>query len=142
MINKILKNQIVTYISRIIVGFIFIVASIPKIADPAAFAKSMEAYSLFPNFILPGAALVVPWLELVLGLLLIFGILLRGSSLLSSILFIFFSIIIAISLLRGLSIDCGCFGTDGAALSLKRLFEDLGLLILSIQIFYKAKYVE
>jgi putative oxidoreductase len=136
MINKILKNEILTYISRLIVGFVLIVASVPKIADPAAFAKSIEAYNLFPHFIVFSSALVVPWLELISGLFLIFGILLRGSSLLSSVLFSFFSILIAVTLLRGLSIDCGCFGFDGAALSWKRLLEDVGLILLSLQIFY------
>jgi putative oxidoreductase len=136
MINKILMNKSLTFISRLVVGFVLIVASVPKIADPAAFAKSIEAYNLFPHFIVSSSALVVPWLELILGLFLIFGILLRGSSLLSSVLFFFFSILIAVTLLRGLSIDCGCFGFDGAALSWKRLLEDVGLILLSLQIFY------
>lgn len=136
MINKILKNEILTYISRLVVGFVLIVASVPKIADSATFAKSIAAYNLFPYFIVSSSALVVPWLELILGLFLIFGILLRGSSLLSSALFFFFSILIAVTLLRGLSIDCGCFGFDGAALSWKRLLEDVGLILLSLQIFY------
>ena len=136
MINKILKNKTLTYVSRLIVGFIFIVAGVPKIANPAVFAKSIEAYNLFPYFIVSASALVIPWLELILGLFLIFGILLRGSSLLSSILFFFFSIVIAVSLLRGLSIDCGCFGFDGVALSWKKLLEDVGLLLLSLQIYY------
>jgi putative oxidoreductase len=134
MVVKILQNNTFTFISRAVVGFIFVVASIPKIADTTSFMKSIEVYGLFPYFIISITAIFLPWLELVVGVFLIFGILLRGSSLLSSVLFFTFSILITVTLLRGLSIDCGCFGSDGASLSWKRLIEDVGLLILSLQI--------
>ncbi|MDI6803796.1 MAG: MauE/DoxX family redox-associated membrane protein [Bacteroidota bacterium] len=138
MIRKVIGNKFLTYASRVVVGFVLIMASVPKVAEPAAFAKSIQAYQILPPFFINVFAISIPWLELVIGIFLIFGLLLRGSSLLSAILFAAFSVLIAVSLLRGLSIDCGCFGLDGAPLSWSRFFEDIGLLLLSILIYYNS----
>lgn len=138
MFRKFIDNKLLTYIARVVVGFVLIIASVPKIAEPSAFAKSIQAYQIVPGFLVNLFALSIPWLELVIGIFLIFGLLLRGSSLLSAVLFSAFSVLIAVSLFRGLSIDCGCFGLDGAPLSWNRFFENIGLLLLSLQIFYNS----
>lgn len=138
MFRKFIDNKLLTYIARVVVGFVLIIASVPKIAEPSAFAKSIQAYQIVPGFLVNLFALSIPWLELVIGIFLIFGLLLRGSSLLSAVLFSAFSVLIAVSLFRGLSIDCGCFGLDGAPLSWSRFFENIGLLLLSLQIFYNS----
>lgn len=139
MISKIIDNKTLSYIARVVVGFVLIMASIPKVAEPIAFAKSIQAYQIVPTFLVNISAISIPWLELVIGIFLIFGLLLRGSSLLSAALFAAFSILIAVSLFRGLSIDCGCFGLDSAPLSWRRFFEDIGLLILSLLVYYNSK---
>ncbi|MBU2636496.1 MAG: DoxX family membrane protein [Bacteroidetes bacterium] len=138
MFRKFIDNKLLTYIARVVVGFVLIIASVPKIAEPSTFAKSIQAYQIVPGFLVNLFALSIPWLELVIGIFLIFGLLLRGSSLLSAVLFSAFSVLIAVSLFRGLSIDCGCFGLDGAPLSWSRFFENIGLLLLSLQIFYNS----
>lgn len=138
MISKIIDNKTLTYITRVVVGFVLIMASVPKVAEPIAFAKSIQAYQIVPTFLVNIFAISIPWLELVIGIFLIFGLLLRGSSLLSAALFAAFSVLIAISLFRGLSIDCGCFGLDGAPLTWSRFFEDIGLLLLSLHIYYQS----
>jgi uncharacterized membrane protein YphA (DoxX/SURF4 family) len=138
MISKITDNKTLSYIARVVVGFVLIMASIPKVAEPIAFAKSIQAYQIVPTFLVNISAISIPWLELVIGIFLIFGLLLRGSSLLSAALFAAFSILIAVSLFRGLSIDCGCFGLDGAPLSWSRFLEDIVLLFLSLQIFFNS----
>ncbi len=138
MIRKIIDSKLLTYIARVIIGFVLIMASVPKVAEPIAFAKSIQAYQIVPTFLVNIFAISIPWLELVIGIFLIFGLLLRGSSLLSAALFAAFSVLIAISLFRGLSIDCGCFGLDGAPLSWSRFLEDIVLFLLSLQILYQT----
>jgi putative oxidoreductase len=139
MFKKFLKNNILTFISRVIVGFVFIVAAIPKIADPNSFVRSIEAYQAIPLVLIIPTALVVPWLEFVIGVFLIIGLWQRGSSFLSALLFFMFTILIGVSLWRGLAIDCGCFGAGGSVISWKRLLEDAILFLLSIQILYASK---
>ncbi len=132
-----MKN-ILFYISRYIIGFVFIIAAIPKIADPSVFARSIEAYQFLPTYLINLTALILPWLELLVGLFLIIGFSLKGSAVLSVVLLTSFSILISIALLRGLTIDCGCFGNIESPLTISRLIEDLILLILSVYVVYIA----
>ncbi len=136
---KFLENKYLIFISRLVVGFILVIAAVTKIAEPEAFAKSILAYKLIPLFLVNIVAIIIPWIELIIGIFLIFGIFLGGSSLLSAGLFCMFAIIIAISLLRGLEINCGCFGADTSPLGWKRFYEDIGLIILSIHVFLFSK---
>lgn len=138
-IKHYLKNGIVHFIIRIIVGFVLIVAAVPKIADPASFAKAIEAYQLVPQVMINIFSILIPWGELLLGIFLIIGVMLRGSAFLTTALFGIFSIIIAISLFRGLSIDCGCFGPNSSPLNWMRFWEDIGLVLLSILIYHTSK---
>ena len=54
-------------------------------------------------------ALIIPFVELILGICLILGIYLRGALTLVVILLIWFIFIISQALFRGIDFDCGCF---------------------------------
>ncbi len=136
---KILNNKYLIYLFRFTVGFVLIIAAIPKIADPASFAKSIEAYQLIPAIFINLTALFIPWGELIIGIFLIAGFMLRSNAILSALLFATFSVIIAVSLLRGLSIDCGCFGANSSPLSWMRFVEDIVLMLFSIIIYQTSK---
>lgn len=136
---KLLSNKYLLFAFRFLVGFVLVIAAIPKIADPSSFAKSIEAYQLIPAIFLNLTAVLIPWVELLIGIFLIVGVMLRGSAILSAGLFAAFSIIIAVSLMRGLAIDCGCFGPNSTPLSWMRFWEDIGLLVLSILIYHASK---
>ena len=116
---------------RIILGFIFIYAGAEKISDPEAFAISISNYRLLPTAAINFFAIILPWIELVAGILLIFGIAVKeNSSILFSMLLVF-TIAIVISLFRGLSIDCGCFG-KGTQIGLYKLGENTLMIIGTI----------
>ena len=133
MINRILNNSVLLLAIRIFFGFIFIFAAITKIADPAGFSQSIYNYKLIPDFLINFLAIAFPWIELVSGILLVFGVSVKeNSSILSGMLLVFI-IAIAISLARGLNIDCGCFGTvDGSKVGLMKILENIGLLLLGL----------
>ena len=129
------SNKYLLLIIRIILGFIFIYAGAEKISDPEAFAISISNYRLLPTAAINFFAIILPWIELVAGILLIFGIAVKeNSSILFSMLLVF-TIAIVISLFRGLSIDCGCFG-KGTQIGLYKLGENtlmiIGTIILMI----------
>lgn len=124
------------YIFRYVIGVVLIVAAIPKIAEPELFIKAIEAYKILPNYLINLTGLMIPWIELLTGLFLIIGFMLRGSSILAVTLFFAFSIFIGVGLLRGLSIDCGCFGAVNSPLTVNRLIEDLIFLSISAYISY------
>ena len=51
-------------LGRLIVSAAFILAALPKIQDPAAFATSVEGYRIVTGNLAMWIALVLPWLEL------------------------------------------------------------------------------
>jgi len=126
--KNIYSNKYLLLIIRIILGFIFIYAGAEKISDPEAFAISISNYRLLPIATVNFFAISLPWIELVAGVLLIFGIAVKeNSSILFSMLLVF-TIAIVISLFRGLSIDCGCFG-KGSQIGLFKLGENTLMII-------------
>ena len=130
MIN-ILSHKYLLLTIRIIVGFVFIFAAISKAAEPELFARSIANYKLLPIFLINIIAIILPWIELCAGVLLFFGVSVKENSAILSGLLLIFIIAIAISLIRGLDIECGCFGTvDGAKIGVQKLLENFGLLIL------------
>jgi putative oxidoreductase len=98
------------FLARLVLGGIFVLAGTSKIYDPAAFAIELERYQLLPWKVDAAAADYLPWLELLAGLCLFLKWLERGALLLITLLLIVFTFALASALVRGLSIDCGCFG--------------------------------
>lgn len=122
------SNKYLLLVIRIILGFVFIYAGAEKISDPETFAISISNYRLLPTAAINFFAITLPWIELVAGILLIFGIAVKeNSSILFSMLLVF-TIAIVISLFRGLSIDCGCFG-KGTQIGLYKLGENTLMII-------------
>ena len=120
----------------------FLAAAWPKIADPPGFAEAIHPYGLVPEGYLAPMALVLPWLEALIGLALLSGLARRSAALLASLLLLVFMGALAINLWRGHPVDCGCFGAATAVrtaaerlTSMKLdLLRDSGLLLLSLLI--------
>jgi len=99
----------VTVVVRITLGAIFLFASAGKIADPAAFAAIITNYQLLSPPLVLTTAVVVPWIEAVCGLALVFGRLEKGAALLVSLMMVVFTGLVLYNGYRGLNIACGCF---------------------------------
>ena len=102
-------NKPIYFWVRLILGIIFALASIDKIIHPAAFAKAVYNYQILPDTLINLTAIILPWLELILGIFLILGLWLPGAVLLSNILLVTFFGALVFNLVRGLDIQCGCF---------------------------------
>jgi uncharacterized membrane protein YphA (DoxX/SURF4 family) len=138
--KKILFNKYLILIFRLIIGFIFIYASIWKIVDPESFARSIENYHLFPVAIINLIALILPWLELLLGFFIILGLFLRTTSLLVSILMSFFTILVLSVIFRNLDISCGCYSSSYGSTQIgwNKFLENLALTLISLMIYLSA----
>jgi uncharacterized membrane protein YphA (DoxX/SURF4 family) len=97
--------------ARLFLGIVFVVASVDKIVHPKAFAEIIYNYQILPGFLINLTAIILPWLELLLGLCLLLGIWMPGAVLLSTFLLIVFQGSLVFNLARGLNIYCGCFNT-------------------------------
>jgi len=126
-----------TVAARLVIGGLFVYASLHKIVDPVDFAASIRNYLIVPPAWSNILALTLPWIEFGAGGLLILGMQTRPAALLTTgMLGVFIgALIYAYSI--GLDIDCGCF-TSGAAstgkVSLYHLARDASLFLISLYI--------
>lgn len=100
-------------VARLVVGGVWLVAGLVKLPDPAANVRAVRAYELLPESLVPVVGHALPVLEVLIGVCLIVGVLTRANAVLSSVLLVAFIVGIASAWARGLSIECGCFGTGG-----------------------------
>ena len=85
-------------------------------------------------------AFVIPWLELICGILLMVGVKSRPGAIIISTLLALFMVAIISALLRNLNIDCGCYGKEHATpISWMKVGEDAGLMIMGMYVFYFTK---
>lgn len=133
--------------ARLILGGVFIFASIDKIIHPAAFAEAVYNYQILPDTLITLTAMILPWLELILGIFLVLGLWLPGAVLLNNLLLVTFFGALVFNLSRGLDIHCGCFSTSQQSPSLcmclyvirDGIFFLLGLYLLSHIILRKRR---
>jgi len=132
--NRLLNNDYLSLLARLIVGGIFIYASLDKITQPAQFARIVYNYHIMPGEFVNFLAIVMPWLELICGISVILGVYRDGGLLILNFLIVVFVIAITINIFRGVDLECGCFTVSararGNALSL--LIRDIGLLVVSV----------
>ena len=136
--QSIKSNGWIELAARWILGLTFIYASFHKIVFPADFAKIVYGYDLFPEISINLIAIVIPFLELVIGLALIIGIYPRSAAIIISGLLLVFIAASAINLIRGHEFNCGCFsaGQSGYASSPSlTIARNIFYLALGVQIF-------
>jgi uncharacterized membrane protein YphA (DoxX/SURF4 family) len=100
-------------VARLVVGGVWIVAGALKVGNLTASGRAVAAYRLLPFDAAMFVGAVLPFLEIALGLLLVLGLATRVAAIGSGLLFAVYIVAIASVWIRGLRIDCGCFGTGG-----------------------------
>ena len=134
-------------IFRAILGVVFIYASYEKILNPEGFSDNIHNYHITPVAVENLAALIIPWLELIVGVFLISGVFLEGATSITIGLYIFFIVILSQAVYRGIDVHCGCFKTEAYAgitdlrfELIKRIIEDCVLLGMAVVIQLRDKF--
>lgn len=123
----------IAFAIRVILGVIFIYAAYTKLKDPwELFALAISQYQLLPLTMVEFVARSLPWFELLLGILLLTGRWLRFSATSVSVLLLTFFVLMIRADLKGMAINCGCFGGTDDVISWKTLLRDGSLLAASI----------
>ena len=130
-----LRNRAVLFAFCLVVGGVFVWAAVLKIRDPLAFAQDVANYRVVGRAPAFWGAIVLPWIELVCGLCLIVGIRRRTSALLASLMLAGFIVLVAVTMIRGIDVDCGCFGGLSRKAGLGLLLQDAALLVMSAAVF-------
>ena len=137
--KKYFKGPLVI-LCRLVLGGVFIYASLDKIANPAEFAKAIGNYHVLPFGLENLLALFLPWLEIITVILLIAGIMVDGATILIISMNIVFIFAISQALARGISIECGCFSVStegGSNIGFQTILRDFVYLIMAFIIFYR-----
>lgn len=109
--TELLTNRWSLLSLRLALGAVFLYSGYAKLATPLDFADSIATFQVLPPELVNIVAIVLPPFELLLGLTLVVGWKIRAASLAVALLSFVFGIALGQAILRGLSVDCGCFGS-------------------------------
>jgi len=127
-------KQAVYHVGRLLLAAVFIYAGVIKGTDPVAFAGQVANYQLLPyawNYLV---AAILPYLELLCGILLLLDKRVRPALVVLFVLNLVFMLAISSLIVRGIDIDCGCFRPDATNKTTPwmALWRDVGLLLLMV----------
>jgi uncharacterized membrane protein YphA (DoxX/SURF4 family) len=128
---------------RLVLGGMFIYLGYNKAIDPVGFLKLVREYPMVPEstpVLLNLIAVILPWLEILCGILLIAGVAVRGNAVLMLLMLAVFTGAVALRTVGiynaeeiafcAIKFDCGC--GVGEVFICKKLLENSGLLLLSL----------
>ncbi|MBN2432550.1 MAG: DoxX family membrane protein [Acidobacteria bacterium] len=158
--------QAIIFTCRLVLGGLFVAAAVFKIPDAATFAREIANYKMpLPVPFINAVAVTLPWIELLAGLLLILGLwhvgdrapqrtsrlgrlgwffyrhFQRGALFILSGLLVFFIGLLAVTMVRGIDANCGCFGPLTAQrVGLPKILENLFFLLFSIPLYLAPRH--
>lgn len=100
---------------RLILGAILVLSAVAKLRQPFDFLDGVYSYQFAGPAQGLAVAVVLPWLELVVGFCLLAGLGGAGVLLATGVLCASFVIAQWHALHNGLKVDCGCFGSSAAS---------------------------
>jgi uncharacterized membrane protein YphA (DoxX/SURF4 family) len=132
----------VSLVARLVLGAVMLVAGALKVTDPVSATQAVRAYELLPSALDSPVGLILPFLEIAIGLLLIVGFGVRPAALAAGVFMVVFIAAVSSAWARGLAIDCGCFGGGGQVAPgqtkyLQEILRDVGLLVLAGWLWFK-----
>ena len=124
-------------VCRLTLGGVLFVAGYLKVDKLEISQMAVRSYELLPIPLANFLGVVLPFFEVVIGLLLILGAATRIMAALGGFTMFIFIIAIAQAWARGLNIDCGCFGGGGAVAPgetryLQEILRDAGLVAMAL----------
>jgi uncharacterized membrane protein YphA (DoxX/SURF4 family) len=127
-----------TLSARFILGGVFVYASFDKIMHPEVFAEAVYNYQILPDGLINLTAIVLPCLELVLGIFLLLNFWMPGTVVLSNLLLMVFIGALLFNMARGLNINCGCFSiTDvESSMNVLTVLRDTSFLAIAGYLLY------
>jgi uncharacterized membrane protein YphA (DoxX/SURF4 family) len=120
--------KILHWLCRLILAGVFIYSGCVKVQEPLQFAVAISGYKLVPENLIFPMARYLPWVEIILGLAVLVGWKIRYFSAATASLLLFFIVVLAITISRGIEANCGCFGLDERVSPLTILRDSLFLI--------------
>lgn len=135
-LNTFRKSEWLAIRVQIALGCIFVAAAWPKLVAPPVFAKNVWAYDMLPDVLVTLTAVMLPAVELVIGLALVAGYKPRAAAWVSVILLVKFMAALAINaFIRENPVNCSCFELNPAPKTCSQLLWEMKELILRDLLF-------
>ncbi len=126
-------------ILRVAIGAVFVGAGVAKIGHGDLFAAQIAAFGIVPRPLIAPMALLLPFLEVILGGYLVVGLYTRVAAIIAVLQLALFATAIGSAVARGLSLSCGCFGpTDATVTSWPEVARDLGFAAVAAFVAWRA----
>lgn len=110
--------RLVRLILALLVGAVFVYAGMLKVRDPLRFASDINNYAMVSWSLGVRVAFYLPWLEIIVGLSLIFQRFFAGAIALTMALVLVFVGATIWARAHDIDVACGCFGTASSNLTL------------------------
>ncbi len=140
--------KILTHLSRLIVGILFIISGLIKLNDPVGFSFKLEDYFaqdvLNLPFLTPFAlaiAVFVVIFEVVLGVMLLLGYKKKFTLWTLLLMIVFFTFLTFYSAYFNKVTDCGCFGDAIKLTPWESFTKDVILLVLILILFAGHRFI-
>ena len=137
-------SQRIERIVRVTLGVLLLWAAVSKVANPTGFLASVYAYQLsLGHGFLKFVAVVVPWIELLSGLMLVANHRPLGALVCATTLMVVFLAVTGQAWVRGLKISCGCFdlallGFGNGATAATAFLESVGFAFFRNLLLFSA----
>jgi uncharacterized membrane protein YphA (DoxX/SURF4 family) len=146
VLRRIDRNGYLSLLTRVILGGMMIYLSYSKINQPVTFLKLIDQYDMVSrssHLMINFTVVILPWVEMLGGIALIFGVLLRGTAAVMTLMLVGFTSVIFVRALGMVSaelpftevkFDCGC--GNGEQIIWIKLLENLGLILCATWLVY------
>jgi uncharacterized membrane protein YphA (DoxX/SURF4 family) len=136
--------DLVGLLARLFLGVVLLWAGVSKVGRPLTSQRAVQAYEIMPFDLAGYVGLALPFLEIVLGALLVLGLFTRPVAVVSTLLMLAFVAGIAQAWARGLTIDCGCFGGGGQIAAAdtqypQEIARDLGFALAGAWLWWRPR---
>lgn len=121
-----------TVILRLLVGGTFVFSGATKLLEHSQFVDVVDGYHILPHSLATAYAVTLPWVELVIGVYLILGILIRPSSIVAVLMATSFVVANVSSIFRGDEYCGSCFGEDILLLAWQSLIIDALIIMAGV----------
>lgn len=133
-------SPLIYHLIRVLLCIIFLWSGISKLMAPKEFTVIIDSFGLMPEAWIMPMAIILPFLEIIFGLGLLFDI--RGSLAGITGLLMLFMAILSYGIWLGLDVDCGCFGpTDPEAKAFHGLWSalvrDIIMILGTFYLYYQ-----
>jgi len=139
LLQAFVDNRYATLVFRLVLAAIFLVSSYGKLVDIERYSvDAVYNFGILPMWLARPFGLVMPFIELLCGLGLLFGVLTRLSALGAALMSLAFVMAKAIVLSQGRVIECGCFGAIVDTLASVTIFMDIPMIVMGLVVLFSS----